>query len=481
MWLTGHCAGRAPCDASILPPQGQRGADRGLRAHEAACALFTWCAGAHGRGRRTERVGAHGTMPGERYDKPWIRGTAWESIEPRRHGLLLSQPEWRARLDIRTEPSRATAPRAVDLRRGRLPEIEIVECASYDLLLSLHVTLVASQSDVHEFDIGPEWVARARELCDARDPQALDTLGRYLGDGRPSSLQATLISLVGQCPQPNDPAGFLAWLPHVPAADLAEALLDQDGLSPDWPSLLRAALEAPLDETMPGSASRRLLEEYPREARATAQRVITDIEGVRADLLAALTTWYEAVFKAEEPWLTPLLRHEAEAMTKLRSEAPLDTFIEREMRGVEWQRPAGLRRYIFAPSFFCRPAVFYHFWRGTLTFCAPTAHAPANAVAQRADPTAPDEDTLRMFEALGDDTRLRILGLLAGREMYLTELAERLGLTKATTKHHMVRLRAAGLVTLYDRERMTFYALRPDVSRRVTQSLETFLARGERS
>jgi len=32
--------------------------------------------------------------------------------------------------------------------------------------------------------------------------------------------------------------------------------------------------------------------------------------------------------------------------------------------------------------------------------------------------------------------------------MYLTELSEHLKLTKATTRHHMVRLRAAGLVTL---------------------------------
>ena len=145
------------------------------------------------------------------------------------------------------------------------------------------------------------------------------------------------------------------------------------------------------------------------------------------------------------------------------------------MRGVQWQRPAGLRRYIFAPSVFCRPALFYHFWRGTLTFCAPTELATPSVEPQRADPNAPSVETLRFFEALGDDTRLRILRLLAQREMYLTELAERLGLTKATTKHHMVRLRAAGMVTLYDRERMTYYALRPDIARRAAQTLEMYL------
>jgi DNA-binding transcriptional ArsR family regulator len=162
-------------------------------------------------------------------------------------------------------------------------------------------------------------------------------------------------------------------------------------------------------------------------------------------------------------------------MARRRAEVPLDSFIEREMRGVQWQRPPGLRRYIFAPSFFCRPAVFYHFWRGTLTFCAPTEQATPSVEQQRADPNAPSEEMLRFFATLGDETRLRILRLLAQREMYLTELADRLGLTKATTKHHMVRLRAAGMVTLYDRERRTHYALRPDVARRAAQSLEAFL------
>src|SRR6185312_1347657 len=99
----------------------------------------------------------------------------------------------------------------------------------YDFVLSLHVTLVASHTDVHEFDIGAEWVAQARARCNQADPRALDTLGLYLGDARPSSLQATVISLIGQCPAPNDPLHFLDWLHTVPAADFAEALLDQEG------------------------------------------------------------------------------------------------------------------------------------------------------------------------------------------------------------------------------------------------------------
>ncbi|HET9109517.1 MAG TPA: winged helix-turn-helix domain-containing protein [Ktedonobacterales bacterium] len=379
-------------------------------------------------------------------------------------------------MDSRSE-QRTMSPRAVDLRRARAPEIEIVDCVTYDFVLSLHVTLVASHTDVHEFDIGADWVANARARCEQADPHACDTLGLYLGDGRPASLQATVISLVGQCPAPNDPLHFLDFLRTLPAADLAEALLDQDGMSAEWPSLLRAALnESPTEADAVGSATQRLLANYPGEARPIAQRVLSDVEGARAELIAALRVWYDAVFAAEEAQLAPVLRREAEQMARRRAEQPLDVFVESEMRGVEWQRPRGLRRYIFAPSVFCQPAVFYHLWRGTLTFCTPIISA-APSVERNADPSAPDDELLRFFETLGDETRLRILRLLAQREMYLTELAERLGLTKATVKHHMVRLRAAGLVTLHDRperERKTHYSLRRDIASRAQKLLDAF-------
>jgi DNA-binding transcriptional ArsR family regulator len=205
--------------------------------------------------------------------------------------------------------------------------------------------------------------------------------------------------------------------------------------------------------------------------------VLADVEAARAELLAALRVWDEAVFEGERATIEPLIRREAALLERQRGEMPPDRFLQLAMRGVEWQRPAGFRRVIFFPSYYCRPAVFYHFWRGTLTFSVPVEAEALAPTSSAAEPVPPREEALRFFEAMGDSTRLRILRLLSQREMYLTELSERLGLTKATTKHHMVRLRAAGLVTLYDRDRMTFYALRPDISRHATQLIEEYLGR----
>jgi DNA-binding transcriptional ArsR family regulator len=61
----------------------------------------------------------------------------------------------------------------------------------------------------------------------------------------------------------------------------------------------------------------------------------------------------------------------------------------------------------------------------------------------RTDPTRHLATTLR---ALGDETRLRIVALLARRPHYGEELAEFLSLTPATITHHVKLLRGAGLV-----------------------------------
>jgi DNA-binding transcriptional ArsR family regulator len=376
--------------------------------------------------------------------------------------------------------ARQAPPRAVDLRHARLPEVEIMAAMAYDFLMSLHVAVASPEFDYADYDVGRAWVESARARCAARDANALALLDRYFGSSAPGALHATLISLVVDAPPPRDVEDFLGSLAHMPIGRFVEALLDQDGLGDDWQKLLAAVLAAheagPHADDAQSPASR-LLDRFAAEAQPTVMAILRDPEGARDELVAALRVWNEAVISGERERVLPLIQREAAVLERQRAEMPPDRFIKVAMRGVEWQRPAGLRQIVFAPSYYCRPAVYYHFWRGALTFCLPVEADVLEGAQPAADPRAPGEEILRFYEALGDDTRLRILRLLAEREMYLTELAEHLGLTKATTKHHMVRLRAAGCVTLYDRDRMTYYALRNDIPRRAAQLMQDYLGR----
>ncbi|HEY1710527.1 MAG TPA: metalloregulator ArsR/SmtB family transcription factor [Rhizomicrobium sp.] len=57
------------------------------------------------------------------------------------------------------------------------------------------------------------------------------------------------------------------------------------------------------------------------------------------------------------------------------------------------------------------------------------------------------ETLLAFFKALADESRLRIVGLLAQGERSVQELAAALGLKEPTVSHHLAVLKAQGIVT----------------------------------
>jgi DNA-binding transcriptional ArsR family regulator len=146
--------------------------------------------------------------------------------------------------------------------------------------------------------------------------------------------------------------------------------------------------------------------------------------------------------------------------------------IERTTAGVRWLSEPGVRRVVLAPSFLVRP---YNFtfagadWRLFIYPVADTALEPH-------DPLAPPTSLLRLHRALGDETRLRVLRLLRDRDMYLTEIAERLELSKPTIKHHLAQLRAAGLVTLTEEGGLSYYSLRRERLADASAELIRYLA-----
>lgn len=68
----------------------------------------------------------------------------------------------------------------------------------------------------------------------------------------------------------------------------------------------------------------------------------------------------------------------------------------------------------------------------------------------------------RMFKALGDPTRVRLLSMIAAhpeREACICDLVDPVGLSQPTVSHHMKQLVDAGLVEREQRGRWAFYRL----------------------
>lgn len=69
------------------------------------------------------------------------------------------------------------------------------------------------------------------------------------------------------------------------------------------------------------------------------------------------------------------------------------------------------------------------------------------------------EHTARIFHALSDETRLRILGLLSRGERCVCELTDALDAGQSRLSFHLKALKEAGLVTDRREGRWVYYAL----------------------
>jgi hypothetical protein len=86
-------------------------------------------------------------------------------------------------------------------------------------------------------------------------------------------------------------------------------------------------------------------------------------------------------------------------------------------------------------------------------------------------PEADVSALLSFFKAMANESRLRMVGLLAERERSVQELAELLELKEPTVSHHLAQLKALELVTVRAEGVTRWYSLKPealtDFSRRL--------------
>jgi ArsR family transcriptional regulator len=92
------------------------------------------------------------------------------------------------------------------------------------------------------------------------------------------------------------------------------------------------------------------------------------------------------------------------------------------------------------------------------------------------EPLAADQsiELARVFKAMGDPVRLRLLSLIAsheGGEACVCDLSEVFELTGPTISHHLKVLREAGLITGDRRGTWIYYRVRPDALQLASQVL----------
>ncbi|MEH2351430.1 MAG: metalloregulator ArsR/SmtB family transcription factor [Nostoc sp.] len=80
---------------------------------------------------------------------------------------------------------------------------------------------------------------------------------------------------------------------------------------------------------------------------------------------------------------------------------------------------------------------------------------------------------LRFFKALADDSRLKIVGILANQECSVEELAALLQLKEPTVSHHLAKLKELNLVTMRPEGNSRLYQLDSEALQSISKDIFT--------
>lgn len=322
-------------------------------------------------------------------------------------------------------------------RPGEPPSLTIEAAPAYELLHSIVAAL--DTDDAETYEIGPAWVEEARARA---GDDLIDRLSA-LGFGGIDPFRY-LIGLAYGGPAPRDVPSFLAHLRETDADEVKLHLVqfyarDTRRMTP--PATIRAAVAGNPDAV--AEFLRTSHPEYEPWTSYLRSVLEADAAAYRDELVAALEAWAERVWNAESLTIMPILERDAADKRDLQRDLPLDQFIPLATNGVEFAPRPGIDRLVLIATFLQRPLVGHVEVGDALLIIYPVADESITA-----ETDTPPLRLVRLSKALGDEKRLRILRTLADGEMTLMELAEAFGVAKTTMHHHMIILRAAGLVSV---------------------------------
>jgi DNA-binding transcriptional ArsR family regulator len=358
------------------------------------------------------------------------------------------------------QPRPVQQPRVVDVSRaGQALTVEIDASEAAELLLSIATVIV--DDDLHTYELE---APRLEEVRAATPPELLRKARELL----PEKSAALLLGLVYTTPKPRTVSAFLELLAATDPVELRLHLLGfymkgHHGFDPE--TIRRAAERDPaaIAELLAAAA------EYadPDKCESLQLAVNSDPAESKVALLELLAGWYEHVLPQLAPSDPTLAERDAEAKRELVKSIPPEQVVERLAPGIQWVPGPEIDRVVLFPAYSPRPWVYMSEYKRVKIFCYP--------ITLDREAAAPDDpaELVRVYKALGDESRLKLLRRLQAGPISLSDAAQEVGLAKSTTHHHLAILRQAGFVLIQEGD--DTYKLRPDLRPEPGALLQSYL------
>jgi DNA-binding transcriptional ArsR family regulator len=280
---------------------------------------------------------------------------------------------------------------------------------------------------------------------------------------------------------PDDPAHrdfseYIAWLNGFTEGDyrgliqntieiLAHHCRDESGEPLPTPSLSD-------DEALNACLGQKLAGEQLERAIHLAQNP----SELKAQFISVTTRFWEQFYAQEYPQCLPLMQRSVVYHSHRNYSADFDTVFS----AVTGRRPLqdhgsydDVERVIFVPSCHIGPYVMiHHIKEPQPTLILHYNCRPTGAPEHEESPAI--QDLFPPLKALSDETRLQILSLLDGRELYAQEIVEQLDISQSAVSRHLKLMSSGGLLNIRREDSMKYYSINRDTLVAVADRLKGF-------
>jgi DNA-binding transcriptional ArsR family regulator len=315
--------------------------------------------------------------------------------------------------------------------------LEVEAGTAFELLSALHALTSPNRGDT--------WAPTGIDTCPPATRAALGSVGDPTGD-----LWLHLLGLAHELGEP-DARAFVARVRRLRPLELRRHLLGR--YVPSWCRFVGADM---IERAVRGDVrARKHVEreaaDYCAETGASFAAVLPlDAAATKTRIVRALATFEEEVLRPQARALEEQLASDAETKRRLARDADPYELIESASGGFRYEHEATFSRVVLVPHLAGAPAILLAEHRDTYLIAYPAPSTPGIEAGLRT-----------IGHALNDASRVAILAHLRHGEATLTKLSDAVGIAKSTAHHHLVQLRAAGLITIRGNSQGRSYTLDP--------------------
>jgi DNA-binding transcriptional ArsR family regulator len=163
---------------------------------------------------------------------------------------------------------------------------------------------------------------------------------------------------------------------------------------------------------------------------------------MKRQVVAVVEQWHQQYFRHIDPERLQLLQQDAEEKRRLAEHMDVIDVVEQATKGIRLRPIDDAYTITLIPQYHSAPANLLQQASNQQIIWGYAVEIPP------ATPDEPPRSLVRFNSSLGDVNRLRILRYIAAAPRTFMEIVRHIGLAKSTVNHHLVQLRAAGLVQL---------------------------------